>query len=141
MNCGGHEQWHVSRNSYFGDKNEAFFKIIIDISGLQLNYKSLLLIKELKEKNESKMNAEGLDTLAPFFGLFALFFIGSCFICACYRRCCSNKTDKKQIDGEYVKYGAYFDRSYNENIDENNSDEQQRSSTPAMIDKPENIER
>ena len=107
------------------------------------------------------MNAEGLDTLAPFFGLFALFFIGSCFICACYRRCCSNKDDKKKIDGEYVKYGTYFDRAYNKKIDENDSDEQQRSSTqinleiepekknlqsitmdPQMIDKqPDHIER
>ena len=113
------------------------------------------------KRNESKMNAEGLDTLAPFFGLFTLFFIGSCFICACHRRCCPNKVDKKKNDGEYVKYGTYFDRAYNEKINENDSDEQQRSSTqinleiesqqkkrrstamdPPMIDRqPVNIER
>ena len=112
--------------------------------------------------------AEDLKSLAPLIGLLALFFIGSGFICAFHRRlstthwrCCSKKADKKQIDGEYVKYGAYFDRSYNEKIDENDSDEQQRSSTqinleiepekknlqsitmdPQMIDKqPDHIER
>ena len=80
------------------------------------------------------MNAEGLDTLAPFFGLFALFCIGSCFICAYYRRCCSNNVGKKQIDGEYVKYGTYFDRAYNEKINENDSDGQQRSSTQINLE-------
>ena len=56
------------------------------------------------------------------------------------------------MEGEYVKYGTYFDRAYNEKIAENDSDEQQKPSTqimctvksmdPPMIDKqPENIER
>ena len=85
--------------------------------------------------------AEDLESLAPIIGLLALFFIGSGFICAFHRRlsmthwrCCSKKADKKQIDGEYAKYGKYFDRAYNEKIDENDSDEQQRSSSQINLE-------
>ena len=74
------------------------------------------------------MNTEGLDTLAPFFGLLALFIIGSCFICACHRRCCPKKSNIK-IEGEYVKYGTYFDKAYNETINEIDSERQGASST------------
>ena len=155
-------------------------KIIFDISGLEIIHKSLVSIHKLNQKNESKMNTENLETLAlyvterfrntdlaedfktlaPLIGLFVLVFIGSC---VCYR-CSLNKADKKtdkRIDGGYVKYGTYFDRAYNEKINENDSDEQRspsiqihleiepqqkkRRSTamdPPIIDKqPENIER
>ena len=73
------------------------------------------------------MNTDGFDTLAPLFAIFALFFIGSCVICACHRRCCSDNKNKI-IDGEYVKYGSYFDKAYNETIDENTSGTKLRSS-------------
>ena len=79
------------------------------------------------------MNTEGLDTLAPFFGLLALFIIGSCFICACHRRCCPKKSNIK-IEGEYVKYGTYFDRAYNEKNVENGSGGHQISSTEINLE-------
>ena len=81
--------------------------------------------------------ADGLDdVLAPVFGLLACFLIGICLvfsIFACHRRWCLEK-DKKSIEGEYVKYGTYFDKAYNATIDENDSERQKTSNTQRNLE-------
>ena len=81
--------------------------------------------------------ADGLDdVLAPVFGLLACFLIGICLvfsIFACHQRWCLEK-DKKSIEGEYVKYGTYFDKAYNATINEIDSKRQETPNTKINIE-------